>query len=142
MKKKFKSVPSQAKAVNLFFMLLIGFVVVNGIALLVVQQQLPSVGQAVQTPFSVQDTSIVIPTIEALPSRCVDSDNGVDARMPGSTTYYTGKLEGETRSDLCADDSLVVERACVNGKLQTQVIDCTALGLHCLEDMDLKGYCG
>ncbi|MDO8656992.1 MAG: hypothetical protein Q7K45_07185 [Nanoarchaeota archaeon] len=142
MKKKSKPLPA-AKVVNLFFMLLIGFVVLNGVALLVVQQQLPSVGQAVKTPFSVQDTSIIIPIIEAeaLPSRCVDSDTGVDAKMPGSATYYTGELEGETRFDLCAG-TILVERSCQNGKLQSTKIDCASLNLKCLEDTDLKGYCG
>ena len=146
MKKKSKPLPA-AKVVNLFFMLLIGFVVLNGVALLVVQQQLPSVGQAVKTPFGVQDafkdTSIIIPIIEieALPSRCVDYDTGVDAKMPGSATYYTGELEGETRFDLCAGN-ILIERSCQNGKLQSQKIDCASLSLNCLEDAELKGYCG
>ena len=137
MKKKSKPLPA-AKVVNLFFMLLIGFVVLNGVALLVVQQQLPSVGQAVKTPFSVHDTSsiavqdtssIVIPVFEVLPSRCVDSDTGVDAKMPGSATYYTGELEGETRFDLCAG-TILVERSCQNGKLQSSKIDCASLSLN------------
>lgn len=142
MKHKSKPLPP-AKVVNLFFMLLIGFVVVNGLALLVVQQKLPSVGQAVETPFNtVQNTAAsIIPTAEIIPSRCVDSDTGVDAAMPGIATYYTGELQGESRYDLCAGDVLI-ERSCQNVRLQSQEIDCASLGLHCLEDVDLKGWCG
>lgn len=135
------NISPQQKVINLFFVLLAGFVVVNGIALALLQQNMPGVGQAIQMPFeSVQKTQ-TLPSPETLSSRCVDSDNGVDARMPGSATYYTGELEGETRFDLCAGE-ILIERSCQNGKLQSQKIDCAALDLHCLEDAELKGYCG
>ncbi len=137
-----KKITPQAKVINLFFVLLAGFVVANGIAVAIVQEKLPAVGQAVQMPFDPIQNMVTPapPVIEN--SRCVDSDNGADAKMPGSATYYTGELEGETRYDLCADDTQLVERACIHSKLQTQKIDCAALGLHCIEDADLRGYCG
>lgn len=138
MKKKFIS--PRAKVINLFFVLLAGFVVINGIALALLQQKMPSVGYAVQTPFASKDMP-VIPSPPIITARCVDSDNGMDAKMPGMATYFTGTLEGETRFDLCADD-ILIERSCQNGKLESQKIDCAGLGLHCLEDADVKGYCG
>lgn len=135
-----KKISQQAKVINLFFVLLGGFVIVNGLALALVQQKMPIVGQAVQTPFTSRDIP-VIPSPQPVSAHCVDSDNGIDARMPGMATYFTGTLEGETRFDLCADD-ILIERSCQNGKLQSQKIDCATLGLHCLEDADVKGYCG
>ena len=135
-----KKISQQAKVINLFFVLLGGFVILNGLALALVQQKMPSVGYAVQTPFTSRDIP-VIPSLQSVSAHCVDADNGVDARMPGMVTYFTGTLEGETRFDLCADD-ILIERSCQNGKLESQKIDCAGLGLHCLEDADVKGYCG
>lgn len=136
-----KNLSAPAKATKAFFIVLTGLVIINGIALAIVQQKVPAVGEAIKTPFAAVKPAAALIRPELPATSCVDSDDGALVKIAGSAVYYTDNLEGETRYDLCSGDN-VVERVCQEGKINQIVIDCTTLGLRCRDDAEMKGYCG